>query len=203
MLDALNRIMYRYDFESQWALARLAGALVNADNSVLHLASDVNYLLWLRQYFRAANRRGQRLELREVADSSVIFLESVLQLPGTLSADSVAQQEVLRRHARVFQASTTKTGYFLATIYAFLATGLLLLGALLGCAFLAQHHDSALEPVLGPQLTALVRAVPPFGPWAWVGALLLVAYLHRRMVVMKRGCLQRDTIRRPAAGPAL
>src|SRR5262249_768775 len=114
-----------------------------------------------------------------------------------------AQQEVLRRQARVFHGSTTKTGYLLGTLYASLAAAWLPVGALLTCAFLDQHYATPLEPVLGLQLTAIVHAVPPLSYGMWVVVLLLVLYLYRRMVRLKRGALQQDAVQRPEARPAI
>jgi ubiquinone biosynthesis protein len=203
MLDDINRILYRHQFEAQWSLARLAWTLVNADTSILHLASDVNYFLWLRQYLRLARRRGNRINLREVADRSAATAASVLQLPKAMAADSVAQQEVLRRQARVFRGSTSKSGYFLASLCSLLATALLLAGGLLVCAFLHQRYDTALEPVLGEQLTWLVRKVPHWGDTMWLVVGALVTYFHRRLVQFKRVYLQQDVVRRPEARPAI
>jgi ubiquinone biosynthesis protein len=202
MLDSLNRTLYKHQLESQWSLARLMWTLVNADSSIMHLACGVNYVLWLRRYFRAAQRRRKRIKRREVADRAVITLAGLLQLPQTFLADSIAQQEVLRRQARVYQASTRKSSYFLATVYSFLAAGLLLLGGLLTCAYLTQHQGAQLEPVLGPQLTGLVRAVPELNGWRWVVVLLGVLYFQRRMVWLRRGYLGHDIVR-PGARPAI
>jgi ubiquinone biosynthesis protein len=203
MLDGLNRVMFQYHFESQWGMARFARTLINAEVSILQLAPDVNYLIWLRQYLRAAERRSNRLNVREATDRAVITATAALELPKMLSADSIAQQEVLRRQARVFHGSTTKTGYLLGTLYASFAAAWLLVGALLTCAFLDQHYRTPLEPVLGPQLTAIVRAIPPLSYGMWVGVLLLVLYLYRRMVRLKRGALQQDAVQRPEARPAI
>jgi ubiquinone biosynthesis protein len=203
MLDGLNRILYHHQFESQWSLARLAWTMVNADTSILHLASDVNYLHWLRQYFRLARRRGNRINLQEAADRVAGTAAAVLKLPKVLAADSVAQQEVLRRQARVFHGSTSKSGYFLATLCSLLATGLLLVGAFLACAFLHQRYEASLEPVLGPQLTGLVKQVPLWGDGTWVVVGLLVAYFQRRLVRVKRVYLQQDVVRRPEARVAI
>ncbi len=203
MLDGLNRIMYRYRFEAQWAMASLTGTLINADASILDLASDVNYLQWLRQYFRAAARRRKRISLRDMSDRAVLTLSSMLHIPKTLAGASIAQQEILRRQARVYQASTTKSGYVLAAIYSFLGLGVILLGALLAGAFLSQHSEASLEPVLGPQLAALAHAVPALGSWAWGGVLLLLAGLYRRTQSLKRRCLQHHIVRQPEARPAI
>ena len=203
MIDALSRIMYRYRFETQWSLARFGATLVNGDTSVLQLASDVNYVYWLRDYFRAANRRSQRFKIAEIANRTVNTATAVVELPKTLSAVSTIQQEILRRQARVFQGSTTKTGYFLATVYAFLASGLLVLGAFFTCALLDQHYAVALEPVLGAQLTGWVHSLPNIGYWPWVVVLVAVLFLFRRMILAKRGYLQQNEIRRREAGPAI
>jgi ubiquinone biosynthesis protein len=203
MIDALSRIMYRHRFETQWSLARFGATVVNGDASVLQLASDVNYVHWLRDYFRGAKRRSQRFRLADIANRSVNTVASFVELPKTISAISMIQQEILRRQARVFQGSTTKTGYFLATMYSFLASGLLLLGALFACALLDQHYAVPLEPVLGPQLTALVTSLPKIGYWLWAGVVVAAFYLLRRMVLAKRGYLQQDDIRRREAGPTI
>ncbi|HWG48035.1 MAG TPA: AarF/UbiB family protein [Gemmataceae bacterium] len=203
MLDGLNRVMYRYHFEAQWAMASLTGTLVNADASILDLASDVNYLQWLRQYFRAAARREKRISLRELNDRAILTLASTLHIPKSVAGASIAQQEILRRQARVYQATTTKSGYVLATLYSFLSLGVMLLAALLSCAFLSQHYGLELEPMLGRQLTALAHAVPALGLWAWGGVLLLLAGLYRRTQSLKRRCLRDDIIRQPEARPAI
>ena len=184
-------------------MARLAWTVVNADTSILKLASDVNYLQWLRQYFRAANRRRNRLNPQEIADRATLTLASVVQLPKTLSAMSIAQQEILRRQARVFQASTSKTGWFLAMLCSFLASGLLLCGGLVICTILGQVCEVPLEPVLGPQLTAVVSALPSLGFWPWVGVLVLVLLFYWRVMVVRRSYLQRDMVPPPEARPAI
>jgi ubiquinone biosynthesis protein len=203
MLAGLGQVMNRYRFEAQWSVARLVWSVVKADSSILHLAADINYLHWLRQYFRAAHRRGQRIHLSEVAERSVRTLAAVIELPKTLLGDSIAQQEVLRRQARVFQGSTTKSGYVLGGLYSLLASALLLLGGWLGCAFLSQHHGVEREPLLGPQLSGAVRVVPAFGYPTWVGILLLVFVTHRRMAAARRAYLRQDVVNRPEARPAI
>ena len=203
MLDAINRVMFRYQFEAQWGMARFARTLINAEVSILQLAPDVNYLVWVRQYLRAAERRGNRINVREIANRAVITATAALELPKLMSADSIAQQEVLRRQARVFHGSTTKTGYLLATLYGALAGIWLLVGVLFFCAFLDQHYQTPFEPILGPQLLAVVRALPRLGYEVWVGVLLGVLYLNRRMVRLKRGALQQDAVQRPDARPAI
>jgi ubiquinone biosynthesis protein len=203
MLDGINRIMFRHHFEAQWGLARFTRTLINAEVSILQLAEEVNYLVWLRRYLRAAERRNNRLNVREVADRAVITATAALELPKMMSADSIAQQEVLRRQARVFHGSTTKTGYLLGTLYGALAAAWLLIGALLVCAFLDQHYPMPFDAVLGPQLLAVVRSLPPLSYAEWVGVLLIVLYLYRRMVRLKRGVLQQDAVQRPEARPAI
>ncbi|HEY7314084.1 MAG TPA: AarF/ABC1/UbiB kinase family protein [Gemmataceae bacterium] len=203
MLDGLNRIMFRYHFEAQWGMARFARTLINAEVSILQLADEVNYLIWLRRYLRAAERRNNRINVRELSDRAVITAMAALELPKLMSADSIAQQEVLRRQARVFHGSTTKTGYLLGTLYGALASAWLLVGALLTCAFLDQHYQTPLEPMLGPQLLSVVRALPPLSYGVWVGVLLVVLYLYRRLIRLKRGVLQTDAVQRPEARPAI
>jgi ubiquinone biosynthesis protein len=203
MLDSLNRIMFRYGFEVQWSLARLIWTIINADTSILHLAEDVNYVHWLRQYFAAANRRRNRIKPSELAERAARTVAAMVQLPKSMAADSIAQQEILRRQARVFHGSTTKTGHFLATLYSFLATGLLVLIAFCLCAFLSQHYEWKLVSALGPQLSTVVNALPHFSWWLWIFVLLLIAYLHRHCVLAKRGHLRQDLGQQPNAGPAI
>jgi ubiquinone biosynthesis protein len=203
MLDGLNRILYRHHFESQWPLARLGWTLVHAEASILQLAANVNYVHWMRQYFRRARRRRNRIDLRDVGDRAARTTAYLMGLPKAMAADSVAQQEVLRRQARAFRASTSKSGYLLAALFSLLATGLLVVGAFLLCVFLRQHHDVALAPVLGRQLGALADDVPRLGYVAWVVVLSLVVYFQRRMARAKRVYLQRDVVHRPEARPAI
>ncbi len=203
MIDGLNRILYRYQFESQWPQARLARTLINAETSLLQLAPQVNYLCWLRQYFQRARRRRNRIGWKEARDRAAQTTASLLRLPRALSADSVAQQEVIRRQARAFRGSTSKSGYFLATLFSFGAMGVLLGGALLVCSFLRQHYDVALAPVLGRQLAALVDGVPRLGHATWLVVLVLVGYLYFRMDRARRAHLQQDVVHRPEARPAI
>jgi ubiquinone biosynthesis protein len=203
MLDNLNRIMHSYHFETQWSMSRFKRTLVNADVFILHNASYVNYLRWLRQYFRAANRRSRRIKLSELEKRAVLSVDSALKLPKTLSSNSIVSQEALRRAARVIQGSVSKSGYLLATIHSFLSSGLLRLVAFLICAFLSQFYEVPLEPVLGPQITSLISAVPRFELWQWIVGLLAVLYGFRRTLVAKRQHLQPDIFRRSEARPGI
>jgi ubiquinone biosynthesis protein len=199
MLDQLNRIMYRNKFEVQWSMARFGWTLVNADTSILHLTSEMNYLQWLRQYFRAAARRSNRIGLDELADGAVLTVSTLAQLPHSVVANSVAQQELLRRQARVFRSSTTKSGYFLATLYAIAGAALMLVGALFALAFLDQHYEVALGPVLGGQLLSAVRAMPALNYWMWILLLSLTVVMARRVSRARDRYLQNDVIPRPEA----
>jgi ubiquinone biosynthesis protein len=196
MLDGITRIMYRYGFEAQWSMARLGWAAVNADTSILHLASDVNYLEWLGGYFRAANRRRSRVRPREIANRLVVMLSATLDLPKTLTADSVAQQEVLRRQSRVVHGSASMGSYVIATMCSFLAVGLLLVGAFLFFVWLDRQFQVSAENLIGSQLMGVIRAAPALGFWPSIAVVLIVTFLFRRVLTVRRVSLSRGVRQR-------
>ena len=178
-------------------------ALINADTTILQLTAGINYLQWLRQYFRAAARRSNRIGINELAHGGLQTACAIAQLPQTLSANAVAQQELIRRQARVFRASTTKSGYFLAMLYRLWGALVFLAGALAACAFLDQHYQAPLQPLLGGQLLNVVRAMPALGYWLWLLLILLAAVTVYRVWRAKNRCLQHDVVPRPEARPLI
>lgn len=169
MFDELNRIMYRWNFEVDWSLAKFAWTVVNADISIFHLAPEVNYHRWLQQYFFQADRRANRLDVEEMTRQISVAGAMWQEMPRRISESAMAVEDIMRRQARVLQGSTTKSGYFLAAFYEFLAAGALMLGAICGIALLDQHYGVDWEPVLGRQLAAAVGTLPVLRPWAWMG----------------------------------
>jgi ubiquinone biosynthesis protein len=190
MFDELNRIMYRWNFEVDWSMAKFAWTVVNADISIMRLAPDDNYHRWLQCYFRRADRRANRIKTDELARQANITWNAFAEMPRRISESTMALQDIFRRQARMLRGSTTKSGHFLAVLYDFLALGLVLLGGLCGFALAAQHYGASLPPILGNQLAAVVAALPLLNWWTWIAVLLLILYGRRRFIRLKRSHLQ-------------
>ena len=185
MFDGLNRVMYRYNFEVDWSLARFAWTVVNADICLLELAPDINYLRWLRSYFRRADRRARQVDLDQQMRQTSAVLGALADMPKSVRETSISLQDIFRREARLMQGSTAKSGYFVATVYDFLAAAALLTGAFLAAVMLAQHADVALAPWSGEQLAAAAAAMPAWPLAVWAALLALALYGYRRFARLR------------------
>lgn len=161
MLDELNRVMRQYGFELQWAMARMAWALVNADTSILPLSQSINYLKWLATYFRQADHRAGQIEPDLFGITQVRMLTAMQMVPRTLIDSSVAQQEIVRRQARFVAGSEHKSREFFAFLNEFAG---LLAWIVAGFSFFAAfaHHNwwglgCRARSLLGPGLTQLAE----------------------------------------------
>jgi len=202
LLHELNIITFRYKFETQWSMSKLARTWANLDASLECLAPDMNYLKEMRKYFRAANRRDDRRYRKKALRRVAHNLVDALEFPKQLAENDLFRQTIIRRQAQVFQGSTNKIGAILSGMFGLLAFGTLLAGAFLATAFLDQHYDVALEVVLGNQLSHAVSVLPQFSFWAWIAILLLVFGLFRVFRRLTKSFRQKE-VRVPEARPAV
>jgi len=176
----VSKLMMAHRISMDWAFLRIRRALTTLDSALIYLFPNANYTKLFAQYFRAAERRALRNSVeKQLARRVIKGTLSTLDLQAVAQEHVLYQGSILRRQAQVFQSTTGKFSYFFSILCGQIALVEMAAGVLFLLAFLHQHHTALVRPIMGRQLRVLVALFPPLDYQVWILLIVLVAYLCR------------------------
>jgi ubiquinone biosynthesis protein len=187
------RVLYSYKCTMGWFWLRIHRMMSTLDDSLAVLSPDLNHTKRTLRYFRRENERAAKgIAGRDLYARVVGGVRSVMDIQERINEYSLFQVSIIRRNARVFQASTNKVADALAAFVGVIAIAILALGVLLFGVLLGQRLPGLTLTIFGPQLTALIERVPPLDGRIFLGLLLADVYVFATFLRLKRRLRQKD-----------
>ncbi len=187
-------ILVEYRCTMAWAWLRIHRALTTLDTSLIYLYPDVNYTRMLQRYFAAAERRRYKEMIGpELVRRSLNAYGLGLDIQERINEYTLFQGTLVRRHAQVFRGATGKVAAVMSLVVQLVWTAIAAggLGGLL--IYLHQRRGVAVNPWLGPQLSAVLSRTPPLDDRIWL--LVAAAYIYVLLLLfrVRKRLRQRDT----------
>jgi ubiquinone biosynthesis protein len=189
----VTQILFKHGCPMDWGFLRVRRALTILDASLVHLDPDINYTSLCASYFAKAERRRLTRELgRPLAIRAAGSVVNALDMQERLAEYSLFQGVLIRRHAQVFQGATDKLSELMAALLGYVGTVLAAAAIVLVLATIERRSPEAIAPMIGPQLGALLRRVPPLGRGGVVVVSLILAYTWWIVRRLKRRFREKD-----------
>jgi ubiquinone biosynthesis protein len=187
------KVLVRYRCTMGWGWLRIRRTLMTLDMSLETLYPDANYTRLLQQYFeRAEGRAINALAGPEIVRRTLGSYLTALDIQDRVNEYTMFQGALVRRHAQVFKGATNRAAAVFATLVGELAMLLALLGVLAGVVYASQRYPARVQPLLGPQLTALAARVPYLDGPVWIAVFLAIGYAAWLLFSLRRRLQQKD-----------
>jgi ubiquinone biosynthesis protein len=177
MTGKVNRVVHDSQFAPLWSFTKLTCTWVHLDNALAVLAPELNYLNQLKLYFRNSERRESFSKFLHLPSRLGSALAALQQVPKRTSEYTLFREALMRRQAQVVQGSASKLDAVIAAGFAFFSFLSLVVGGFLLLAFAMRYLHTALEPLLGRQLSWLAHRLPVMGSGAWLLLFAAVGFL--------------------------
>ena len=192
----LVRVLLAYKCTMEWAWLRIHRAFTTLDVSLVYLYPNVNYSRMLQKYFERAEVRSlKQMFTARMALRSMGAYRTALDIQDRVNEYTMFQGQLVRRQAQVFEGTSDKFAAFLGSLVTTLAICIGIAGLLAVVAFLEQHHGTALHRIVDPRLTRVVTQLPALEYPVWIGVLVAIAYVVRRLVRTSRMLREKDVHR--------
>lgn len=186
-------VLYSYKCTMGWFWLRIHRAMATLDDSLAVLHPQLNHTKRALQYFRRADvRSGRGLATRDTYSRIVAGIRSAVDISERINEYTMFQVSIVRRNARVFQASTSKVAEMLAALVHLGAIAILLVGVMLFGILLGLRSPEWTRAIFGPQLAGLISAVPALDGRIFVALVLADVYVFVTFLRLRRRLRQKD-----------
>jgi ubiquinone biosynthesis protein len=187
------RVLYSYKCTMGWFWLRIHRALSTLDDSLAVLNPHLNHTSRALRYFRRSNERSAKgLVGPDLYTRIAGGVRSAMDIQERINEYTMFQVSIIRRNARVFQASTNKVADALAAFVGVLAGSILFLGVMLFGVLLGQRFPGLTRTLFGPQLTTVIDTVPRLDGRIFLALLMADMYVFATFLRLKRRLRQKD-----------
>lgn len=184
--NAVLRILYEHHCTMEWALLRIRRGLETLDASLIHLYPDCNYSEIAETYGRQAALRQTDADATRGPAMAVGAALGTFEIGSRLAEYTMFQAGILRRHVRVFHATSNKALDLVSTAVGQLAVMTVIATLFAIAVWLAQRH-SPVVGVLGDEVVAGLEQVVPALDWQlWVLVLGIGGYASASLMRLRR-----------------
>jgi ubiquinone biosynthesis protein len=186
-------VLYSFRCTMEWFWLRIHRAMASLDDSLAVLSPNLNHTKRTLRYLRRANERWAEAAVgRDLYARVVSGVRSTLDIQERLNEYTMFQGSIVRRNARVFQATTNKVADAMAALVGLLAVAILIPGILLLAVLLDQRLPELSVAIFGPQLSGLIDRVPRLDGRLYLAAIVLDAYVFWAFLRLKGRLRQKD-----------